>query len=65
MSEHSELIEKLDRIEIKIDLLIKASGFRIIRCEDIYHQIKWQGRECPSCKAFDRTLVIVPVVEKD
>lgn len=58
MSEHEELKEQLDRIEIKQDLILKALGFRASKdCEDPYHkrrQKEWLAEVCPTCDDYSR-----------
>ena len=56
MSEHDEMKEQLDRIEVKLDLLTKALGFKVVsRCEDPFHRLSWSQRgnqECSVCGGF-------------
>lgn len=57
VSEHEEMREQLDRIEVKMDLLAKALGYVISKdCEDLYHKSReWQTNVCPTCGDFKRT----------
>jgi hypothetical protein len=52
MSEHEDIKDDLKRIETKLDLLIKAFGFRIVQCcKDDYHRVRWASpsNKCPTC----------------
>lgn len=68
MSEHEEFIERMERLEKKLDLLTQALGFAVKRCDDSYHLSKTRydssvarmqdGKPCPTCNGWERELAI-------
>jgi rRNA maturation endonuclease Nob1 len=58
MSEHEEIKETLSRIEIKLDLLHRIMGYKVISCDDTdYHKsFQIKHKECPTCGGYGREL---------